>query len=252
MPGAVVVNEAFARRVWPGADAVGRCVSLDLKSDACTRVAGVLRDARFMGVTGDVAPAFYRLAADSAQGRGALLVRVRSGATSAEVARVAKAVGASLRAAEPRIGFATARSLADVAFGDALAPYRLAAAAFTVFGALALAMAAVGLYGVVAYAVAQRTGEFGVRVALGARGRDVAALVLRQGARTVAVGGVGGVAGAVAVGRLLRAKLYGVEPLDPLTLGATTLVLAAAALLATWLPARRAARVDPAAALRAE
>lgn len=251
-PGAVVVNEAFARRVWPGADAVGRCVTLDLARDACTRVAGVVRDTRYLGVTDSVAPMFYQLRPDTLRQPGALLVRVHPGAPPAAVRRVAAQVGSALRAAEPRVRFATATTVADAAFGETLAPYRLGAAAFTLFGTLALGMAAVGLYGVAAYAVAQRTGEFGVRVALGARGRDVAGLVLRQGLRTVAVGGAVGVLGAVAVGRVLRARLYGVEPLDPLTLIVATAVLATAALAATWLPARRAARVDPATALRSE
>ncbi|GJG88994.1 hypothetical protein tb265_41750 [Gemmatimonadetes bacterium T265] len=250
-PGAVAVNEAFARRVWPGEDALGRCVFLDADRDVCTRVVGVVRDARLLEITGEVAPIFYRLASD-ANAAGEILVRVRPGAPPAEVARVAAAVGASLRAAEPRVGFATAATVADRAFGQALAPYRLAAAAFTLFGALALGIAAVGLYGAAAYVVAQRAGEFGVRMALGARGRDVAALVLAQGLRTVALGGAAGAAGAVAVGRLLRARLYGVGPLDPVSLGVTAAVLAGAALLAAWLPARRAARVDPATALRTE
>jgi ABC-type antimicrobial peptide transport system permease subunit len=161
-------------------------------------------------------------------------------------------VAAAVQAAEPRAAFVRAEPVGDVMLRGALAPYRLTAATFTAFGLLALAVAAVGLYGAVAYTVAQRTREFGVRAALGAGARDLVRLVLGQGLRTVAVGAVIGAVGAVAAGRLLQGKLYGVDPLDPLTLAATGLVLAAAALLATWLPARRAARVDPAVALRAE
>jgi ABC-type antimicrobial peptide transport system permease subunit len=133
-----------------------------------------------------------------------------------------------------------------------MAPYRLSAAAFTTFGLLALGMAAVGLYAGVAYTVAQRVPEFGVRAALGAGGPALVRLVLGQGLRTVAAGAAAGAVGAAAAGRLLRARLFGVDPLDPLTLLATAAVLAAAALLASWLPARRVARIDPAAALRAE
>lgn len=251
-PGAIVVNEMFARRVWPGMDPIGRCVSLRTDADACTRVAGVVRDARYLSLTGQIAPLFYRLRADTSHYAGQLLIRVRPGATAAEVRGVAARVRTALQAADPRIGFASATAVSTAALGNALAPYQIAAAAFTTFGVLALALAAVGLYGVVAYAVAQRAGEFGVRMALGARGRDVAALVLGQGLRTVAFGGAAGALGAVAVGRLLRAKLYGVGPLDPASLGVTAAVLAAAALLAAWLPARRAARVDPAIALRGE
>jgi putative ABC transport system permease protein len=129
---------------------------------------------------------------------------------------------------------------------------RVTAALVALFAAVALALAAVGIYGVVAYAVTQRTGEFGVRVALGARSRDITALVLRQGARLTLAGGVAGVVGVVAVGRLLKHRLYGVEPVDFPTLGAVAALLAASALLACWIPARRAARVSPTEALRSE
>jgi len=252
-PGAVVVNETFARRAWPNADPVGRCVSLRTDADVCTRVAGVVRDAHLQfAPTSDVEPMFFQLRPDSTRGPARLLVRTRAGAPDAEVRRATAAVRAALRRADPRVGFASVAPASEAAFGITLAPYRLAAAAFTLFGALALALAAVGLYGVVAYAGAQRTGEFGVRMALGARGRDVAALVLGQGLRTVTLGGAVGAFGAVAVGRLLRAKLYGVGPLDPVSLAVTAAVLAGAALLAGWLPARRASRVDPASALRAD
>jgi hypothetical protein len=249
---AVVVNETFARRIFPGVDAVGQCVSLRTDADVCTRVVGVVRDVRFLGLTGDVPPLFYGLRPDTASDPAPLLVRVRPGASADEVRRAGAAVAAAVQAAEPRAAFVRAEPVGDVMLRGALAPYRLTAATFTAFGLLALAVAAVGLYGAVAYTVAQRTSEFGVRAALGAGARDLVRLVLGQGLRTVAVGAVIGAVGAVAAGRLLQGKLYGVDPLDPLTLAATGLVLAAAALLATWLPARRAARVDPAVALRAE
>jgi putative ABC transport system permease protein len=121
-----------------------------------------------------------------------------------------------------------------------------------VFGALALVLAAVGLYGVVAYAVTQRTREFGIRMALGARGAYVRRLVLRQGTRTALVGGVLGAALATAIGRALRSRLYGVDPLDPLSLLSVAALLALVTVLAAAIPARRAARVDPAVALRVE
>ncbi|HEY0779086.1 MAG TPA: FtsX-like permease family protein, partial [Gemmatirosa sp.] len=163
------------------------------------------------------------------------------------------AVRAAVREADPSVSLVSVGPLAtNSLLAAGFAPYRVSAAAFTLFGVLALALAAVGLYAVVAYAVAQRAGEFGIRMAIGARGRDVVALVLGQGLRTVAAGGAAGALGAVAVGRLLRARLYGVGPLDPVSLAVTAAVLIGAALLAAWLPARRAARVDPMQALRAE
>ena len=254
-PGPLVVSATFARRVWPGADPVGQCVKHDDGRDPkapCSRVVGVVADVRFLSATDAPPPLAYEPIARTRAGPTELVVRVSPGAPGGAAAAV-PAVRAAVLAADPRVVFADVAPLAtNSMLSSALDPYRVSAAAFTLFGALALALAAVGLYGVVAYAVAQRAGEFGLRMALGARGRDVAALVIRQGLRTVALGGTAGALGAVAVGRLLRARLYGVGPLDPVSLGATAAVLAGAALLAAWLPARRAARVDPAAALRTE
>jgi hypothetical protein len=254
-PGAereIAVSETFARRVFGGADAVGRCVTRHKADSTCMRIVGVVGDARFMSVTREPAPIFYAAMQPEADGPTTLLVRLRPGADRDAVRAAAEAVRAAVVASEPRVRFATVAPIADGMLRSALAPYRLAAAAFTAFGGLALLLAAVGLYGVVAYAVTQRTNEFGIRMALGARGADVRRLVLRHGARTALAGGVVGAAAAVAVGRALRHRLYGVEPLDPLSLVVVAAMLGAVTLLATWLPARRAARVDPAVALRAE
>jgi len=125
-------------------------------------------------------------------------------------------------------------------------------ALLSTFAGLAIVLASVGLYGVIAYLVAQRTHEIGVRMALGARSRDVLRMVLAHGLRLVAVGVVLGLAGALALTRFLAGQLYGVRPTDPLTFVAVTALLALVALAATWLPARRAARVNPMVALRAE
>lgn len=256
-PPPLVVSETFARRVWPDADAIGQCVHGESDSHSagdgpahCARVVGVVSDVRFISAVDAAPPLIYSPLAAQRSGPVTLVVRVAPTVAGGTVAFV-PVVRAAVLAADPRVPFA---DVAPLATGSLLAaafePYRVSAAAFTLFGALALVLAAVGLYGVVAYAVAQRAGEFGIRMSLGARGRDVAALVLGQGLRTVAAGGVAGALGAMIVGRLLRAKLYGVGPLDPVSLAVTAAVLAGAALLAGWIPARRAARVDPASALR--
>ena len=133
-----------------------------------------------------------------------------------------------------------------------LARPRFSAVLLNWLSGLALALAGVGIYGVLAYSVARRIGEFGVRIALGARGVDILKLVIGQGMRLVAIGLVAGLAASFALTRLLSKLLFGVSATDPLTFGVSALILAAVALLACWLPARRATRVDPQVALRSE
>jgi putative ABC transport system permease protein len=140
----------------------------------------------------------------------------------------------------------------DTYLRDGLAPTRFAMALLTAFAAIALVLAAVGLYGVIAYSVAQRTREIGVRVALGAQAADVARLVLVDAVRLAAIGVALGIAGAIATTGALRGLLFGVEPGDPATFIAIALLLAGVALLSAYLPTRRALGVDPTEALRAE
>jgi ABC-type antimicrobial peptide transport system permease subunit len=133
-----------------------------------------------------------------------------------------------------------------------LRPWRLGAALFTVFGALALAVAAVGVYSVIAYSVSQRTHEMGVRIALGARAADVLRLVVREGARVLLIGIALGVGTALAAGKLIASLLYGVTPRDPVVMVFAALVLIAVGVVASLVPAWRAARADPLVALRAD
>jgi putative ABC transport system permease protein len=136
--------------------------------------------------------------------------------------------------------------------GDALGPQRAPMVLTLAFAAIAVALAVIGVYGVLAWTVARRVGEIGVRMALGAQGADVLRMVMQQGARMLAAGLVLGVVAAIAVGRVLAARIPEVAAVDPVVLGVAVLTLACAALFASWLPARRAARVDPLAALRQE
>jgi putative ABC transport system permease protein len=143
-------------------------------------------------------------------------------------------------------------TLLEETVAQQLLPARVLTLACSVLGAMGLALASVGLYGVISYSVAQRTHEIGVRMALGARRRDVLRLVIGGGMRVVLAGVVAGLVGAAALSKVLVGFLYGLSPLDPLAFGGVSLLLSAVALLAMYLPARRAARVDPVIALRHE
>jgi len=171
--------------------------------------------------------------------------------TTIEPASLLPVVRSEVAALDP------AQAVAGVATMEQLVAAHLARPHFSAvllnwLSALAMALAGVGVYGVLAYSVARRVGEFGVRIALGARGIDILKLVVGQGMRLVAIGLVAGLAASFVLTRLLSKLLFGVSATDPLTFGAVALILAAIALFACWLPARRATRVDPLVALRTE
>jgi ABC-type antimicrobial peptide transport system permease subunit len=156
-----------------------------------------------------------------------------------------------LTAISPALAYLTVQPL-DERIAPQLRPWRLGATMFGIFGALALLIAAVGLYSSLAYTVAQRTHEIGVRMALGARAANVVRLVAWSGLRTVLVGIIAGIVVAIAAGRTMAAVLYGISPRDPLTLAAVSVTFALVALVASLVPAWRAARVDPVVSLRDE
>lgn len=241
-----VVSESFARRHWPGERALGKHVRIGGDAPVSYEVVGVARDVRLTELTGPIEPMLYLPLAQRYDGNAALEVRTRASA-----AAITGAVRAAVRATDPDLPLGRVSTLEDYR-DEAMTPTRLMATMLALFGAMALAVAAVGLGGVVAFAAAERTREIGVRLALGADARDVLRLVVGQGVRMALVGVAIGVPLAVGVGRLLGAQLYGVGAADPLTLGATVLVLGGVAVLASWIPARRAARLEPATVLRSE
>lgn len=247
----VLVNETMARRDWPGRDPIGQCVRVRIRTEAgserrCRTVVGVVGDARTEGI-GRAASMLYEPLRTDPGSMPSLLVRLDGPAAARAVGALHRALVAAVPDAPPL----RVRTLAEL-LGPQLAPHRLGATLFTLYGLLALLLAAVGLYGVVAHDVARRRREFAVRTALGALPDDVVRQVAGAGARQALAGTLLGLAGAAASARLLTGVLYGVRPTDPWALAGACAVLAGVTLLASWLPARRAATVEPAAALRVE
>jgi predicted permease len=242
----VVVSERLARRLWPGADPLGRCVIVG-KSPVCRVVIGVVEDVRGGDPREPGGAAVYRPAAPTeGHGVGALVIRTH-GAARAQTAALRRALQPEI----PPGTFLVISPLADEV-NPALRPWRLGTTLFVTFGVIGVLVAALGLYGALAYDVAQRRRDYGVRLALGALRGDVLRLVVRRGLG-VALGGLAlGLVLALAAGRAASSLLFGVSPYDPLTLGGVTALLAAVALAASLVPGWRAARVDPSTALRAD
>lgn len=245
-----VVNETMARLYWPGQEPLGKCLKIGKRTAPCTEVVGVVEDARLNQVRDEsVVQYFVPLAqADSASSLPitALLVRT-SGPADALIGAVRRAVQETATDLPyPSIDPMPRR------YASQLRPWRLGSALLSLFGALGLSLAAVGLYGVLSYVVSQRTQEMGIRIALGAGRRQVLELVMGQALRVTAWGVMLGVACALAAGRAIASLLYGVTPHDPLVLSMVIVILGAVAALASYLPARRATKVDPMVALRYE
>ncbi len=242
----ILVNDALARRYFPDGDAVGRALVVS-EEEGPWEIVGVAADVKDEDMEERQGYAFYRPLRQSSWGSMGLLVRAESGDATA----LAPAVRGEVRALDPELPVYEVRTLRDIV-DEALSAKRLAAAMMAVFALGALVLAGVGLYSVMSYTVAQRTHEIGIRMALGARGRDVLRLVLRQGVRLVFVGLVIGLAGSYALTRFMSSVLYGVTATDPYVFVGVALLLALVALAACYFPARRATRVDPMIALRYE
>jgi predicted permease len=245
-PGVVVLNETLAETLWPGEDPLGKRVSFEGAEGPFLEVVGVARDGKYRSLGDRPRPYIYRPLFQSYEPTMTLVVR-----TAGDPLSVAGAVREQLRALDPNLPVADVKTLGEQV-DLSLLPARVAAWTLGGFGLLALVLAAVGIYGVVNYSVAQRTREIGVRMALGAQGRDVLRLVLGEGLLVVGVGLALGLLLSLVATRVVAGFLYGVGATDPLTFVGVPLLLGAVALAASYLPARRATRVDPIVALRYE
>jgi predicted lysophospholipase L1 biosynthesis ABC-type transport system permease subunit len=244
-PLVAVVDQAMARALWPAADPIGRCLKVGADTVPCTTVVGVSEDVRRGGFD---APAleYYLAAAQLSRAGAGVLVRTRGDAR-----RATESVRRELQRLAPGTVYVGARALEDVVEPE-LRPWRLGATMFAVFGGVAFLLAAVGLYGVIAFNVAQRAHELGVRVALGAQTGDILRLVVGEGVRVTALGIALGALAALGVGGFVAPLLFHVSPRDPATLAGVAGSLLAIAIAASGIPAWRASRVDPSVALRAD
>jgi len=242
-PGVVVINEAMAQKYWPKEDPVGRRI---VQGDSWLTVVGVVGDVRHWGLDNASEPQFFRPYTQAAWPVMTVVVRTDSAPMSFTPA-IKKAMGE----VEPDRPVSDFESMQNVV-QDSLGSRRFPTLLLSAFALLALTLAAVGIVGVVSYSVAQRTHEIGIRMALGARATDVLKLMV-SGSMTWVVVGVGvGIAGSLGLTRLLGTLLYEVKPWNPVVLGTVSLLLTCIGLLASYIPARRAAKVDPMVALRYE
>ena len=245
-PKVLVVSQTMAKKLWPHANGIGQCLRQGTDTTPCATVVGIAEDIVSRNLTDDP-HLFYYAPIDQTGGAGqGLFIRTR-----ADAASMVQVVRGELQRLMPGIAYVSVTPLEKIVEPN-VRPWRLGATMFALFGGLALLLAAVGLYSVIAYNVTQRSHEIGVRIALGAQRVDVVRLVLRSGLH-VAVAGIliGGVI-ALAAGRFIAPLLYEVSPRDPLVYLVSASTLLAIAVLASLIPARRATRVDPNVALRAD
>jgi putative ABC transport system permease protein len=241
-----IVNETFARRYWPNENPLGKRFRIGDNRNPFGTVIGVAGDVRSLSLEQEARPAFY--VSHGHYSLPALTVVVR---TSAQPEALTAALRAQVYALDHDLPVYNIRPMEQIVSNAAGQP-RFQTLLMGLFGAVALLLAAIGIYGVMAYTVTQRMREIGMRMALGAQARDVRALVAGQGLKLALTGVALGLAAAFALTRLMKSLLYAVSPTDPLTFGVIALLLLSVALLACWIPARRATKVDPLIALRNE
>ena len=247
-PNVVIINETTAHYYWPNESPIGRRISNSGKKREYYEIVGVVNDIAFPGNLGEPYTRYQAFVPVAQAAPSYLLVLLRTSSSPDALANSLRSTVAGLDPAMPVYRIRSARAAVEQGLGS----ISLLGSLLGAFAAIGLVLAAIGIYGVVSYTVVQRTGELGIRVALGAQTRDVLWLVLGKGAVLVVSGALLGAAGAYAVSRLLTSLIPSLPTRDPIILPITGVVLVAVALLACYIPARRATRVDPLVALRSE
>jgi predicted permease len=240
-----IINETAARKYWPNENPIGQRLGQNLEESGKTEIIGIIRDTKYDSVR-DAAPA--TMYTPIRPGTRSLTVMVR---TASEPAGLTETVRTAMRQVDPDVPMTAVTTQSDQVEAR-FAQERLFALAYSLFGALALLLACIGLFGLMSYSVSRRTNEIGIRMALGAQRSGVVGMVLRESMLMVAIGVIVGLAGAIGGGRFVESVLYGLTSTDVWTISGAIVVTALVSLAAGYLPARRAARVDPMVALRYE
>jgi predicted permease len=247
-PAVVIINETTAHTFWPNENPVGKRISSTGQKKDYFEIVGVINDIAFPGELGEPYTRYQAFVPVTQAAPAYLTLMLRTSGNPDALGNSLRSVVASLDPEQPVFRIRTARSAVDSGLGS----ISLLGSLLGAFAAVGLILAAIGIYGVVSYTVVQRTGELGIRMALGAQSRDVLWLVLGKGALLILVGALFGIAGAYGVSKLLIAFIPSLPTRDPLIVALTGATLAVVALLACYIPARRATRVDPLIALRSE
>jgi putative ABC transport system permease protein len=246
----VVINDAFAQMYWPGDNPVGKRIKIRVPGDRSTfawnTIVGVIADARTESLAEPTVPQMFLSLYQRTAKDWAIFLRGRL-----DTAAIPAQLRAQVQSVNPELPVFGAQTLHDVVSAS-LSQRRFSMEIVALFALTALLLAGLGIYGVISYIVSERTHEFGIRLALGAKSRDIVRIVLRQGLGLAIAGAAVGLLGALIVSHLMAGVLYGVRPTDPLTFAGVALLLIGVALLACYIPARRAIRVDPLVALRYE
>jgi predicted permease len=250
-PKVAVVNQTFVNKYLPGEDPIGKRVTFDFNKPNDIEIVGLVKDAKYSRQRDEIPPTAYMPWQQELRGMSGATFEVRA---TSDPTKLSTAIREAVQQVESNLPLNNIRTQVEQA-EDTLSMERLFAKLVSLFGLLAQQLASIGLYGVLAWSVSQRTHEIGIRMALGASRADVLKMILRQGMALTLIGVLLGLAGAYVLAKYLEsltAMLYGVQPTDPLTFAVIAVLLTLVALVACYIPARRAPKVDPMVALRYE